>query len=170
MSILVRGHDAGGLRWFLDERPVNAGVGLELRLPADVLGERWTPVRFETTARGGRGELTPVLVLHLGHAWEHRFTVVEAAAVPALLPDGRGRWAVYDRKRDCVVRCDERAAPEEDGTTPPVYPEIDVDIYRTRSEAEIAAARLQAEREGCPTLELVIEDVRKVELRWPRRG
>lgn len=169
MSILVRGHDAGGLRWFLDGRPVHAGVGLDLRLPADALGERWTPVRFETTVRAGHEGPVPVLVLYLGHAWERRFTIVEAAAVPALRP-GVGRWAVYDRRRDRVVLCDERTAPDEEGGTHPVYPEIDADTYGSRAEAEAAAAGLQAEREGCPTGTIALDDVELVELRWPSRA
>lgn len=73
---LVKGSDAGGVRWFLDGRPVQAGTGLELatldRLgrcetcegegltrggetcaacggAGDRTSTRWTPVRFETS-------------------------------------------------------------------------------------------------------------------------
>ena len=35
MGHLVRGSDAGGVRYFLDDRPVYAGTALELRLPGN---------------------------------------------------------------------------------------------------------------------------------------
>ncbi len=61
--ILGLGRDAGGLRHFLDRRPVHAGTVLELRLLDDV----WVRVRYEWNwdvdqlpraylALGGRGE------------------------------------------------------------------------------------------------------------------
>lgn len=93
MGHLVKGRDAGGTRYFLDDRPVAAGTGLELRLPgdpggaiavrqiadryvtdgphrrlleqaADDLAERWIRVRFETEGDNA------VLYVPFGGAWE----------------------------------------------------------------------------------------------------
>lgn len=94
MIRLVRGIDSGGLRFYLDGRPVHAGTGLEVRLPGDRalaaellrlaadavnghgagvlraaardIGERWARVRFEVEGADER----PVLHLATGGPWE----------------------------------------------------------------------------------------------------
>lgn len=147
MPHLVLGNDAGGRRWFLDDRPVHAGSGLELRLPGNDLGERWARVRFEMTfppaARDqvlrAPDDQVPVLYLYLGHRWEQRFRAVEAESVAALRPEGRGRWTVYDRKLDRVALTTERVV--EDGEARLVYPELDADTFSTRAAAERAELR-----------------------------
>ena len=78
---LVCGADAGGVRWFLEDRPVHAGTGLELLTeidgaPCDCDGDGcalcggrcwrysplWLRVRFESGAGEDRG---PIGWLHL---------------------------------------------------------------------------------------------------------
>jgi hypothetical protein len=90
---LDRRTEPGGTRFYLDERPVHAGIGLEMRLPGDRTGaatlrqfteryvpdgphrklleevaanleERWVRVRFET-----EGDV-PVLYVPSGGSWE----------------------------------------------------------------------------------------------------
>lgn len=177
MSRLVLGEDAGGRRWFLEGRAVHAGEGLELRLPGNDLGEVRTRVRFEMTFPPGPyppdrvlrapDDQVPVLYLYVGHAWERRFQVVEAEAVPATRAEGRGRWAIYDRKRERVALPSERTPVDADGETRPVYPELDADTFASRADAERAAAELQAGMEGVSSLAIPLADVTRVELRWP---
>lgn len=177
MPRLVLGGDAGGRRWFLEGRAVHAGEGLELRLPGNDLGEFWTRVRFEMTFPPGPyppdrvlrapDDQVPVLYLYVGHAWERRFQVVEAEAVPATRADGRGRWAIYDRRRGRVALPSEHTLGDVEGETRRVYPELNADTYASRSDAERAAAQLQAEMEGVPSLVIPLVDVTQVELRWP---
>jgi hypothetical protein len=115
MSHLIRGVDTGGVRYFLDGRPVHAGAGLELRLPEAALGPVWAAVRFETMPVAGTSDLLPVLYLSLGHAWERRFRAVEAAAIAAERQRApAGAWIVYDERRACAVRLDTRTPPDED--------------------------------------------------------
>lgn len=174
MPQVVLGADAGGARWFLEGEPVHAGDGLDLRLPGDDRGERWTPVRFETRwrpASGGRGPDEPqaVLYLYVGHPWEHRFQVVDAEAVPATRAGNRGRWAIYDRRRERVALTSERAPVDEHGDARLVYPDLEADTYASRAAAERAAGALQAAMEWFPELEIPLADPSRVELRWPRR-
>lgn len=174
MPHLVLGNDAGGRRWFLDDRPVHAGSGLELRLPGNDLGERWARVRFEMTfppaARDqvlrAPDDQVPVLYLYLGHRWEQRFRAVEAESVAALRPEGRRRWAVYDRKRDRVALTTERVV--EDGEARLVYPELDADTFSTPAAAVRAAEGLQAAMECHPEVVLNLPHPERAELRWIR--
>ena len=173
MPYLVLGSDAGGRRFFLEDRPVHAGSGLELRLPGNDLGERWARVRFEMTfppvapdqVLRAPDDQVPVLYLQLGHRWEQRFYAVEAESVAALRPEGRGRWAVYDRKRDRVALTTERSV--EDGEARLVYPEIEADTFGTRAAAQRAAEGLQGAMEGHPEVVLHLPHPERVELRWP---
>lgn len=177
MPRLVLGDDASGRRRFLEGRAVHAGEGLELRLPGNDMGEVWTRVRFEMTFPPGPyppdrvlrapDDQVPVLYLYVGHAWERRFQVVEAEAVPATWADGRGRWAIYDRKRERVALPSEHTLGDVEGETRRVYPELDAGTFASRGDAERAAAELQAGMEGVPSLAIPLGDVTRVELRWP---
>lgn len=176
MPHLVLGNDAGGCRWFLDDRPVHAGSGLELRLPGNDLGERWARVRFEMTfppaapdqVLRAPDDQVPVLYLYIGHRWEQRFHAVEAESVAALRPEGQGRWAVYDRKRDRVALTTERTAV--DGEAHLVYPDLDADTFSTRAAALRAAEGLQAAMEWHPEVVVHLPHPERVELRWPATG
>jgi hypothetical protein len=129
MGHLIKGRDAGGLRYFLDDKPVHAGTGLELRLPGDPggaiavrqlaaryvtdgphrhlleqaaadIGERWVHVRFESS----RGE--PLLYLPLGGPWETWRPpagqhVGDEVQVACETCDGSGRRQVGDRCERC---------------------------------------------------------------------
>lgn len=177
MSRLMRGADAGGVRYFLDGRPVHAGTGLELRLPEATLGPVWATVRFETMPVTNSSDLLPVLYLYLGHTWEHRFRAVEAAAIASERQRApAGAWVVYDERQACAVRLDTRTLPDED------FPEgrlvygdhlDDRDVWTSRADAERAAAALRDVMEGFPTVPIpVLSDAHMdvLDLRWPSGG
>lgn len=107
----------------------------------------------------------PVLYLYLGHRWEQRFHPVEADSVADLMPEGRGRWAVYDRKRDRVALTTERIV--KDGETRLVYPEFEADTFSTRAAALRAAECLQAAMEWHPEVMINLPHPERAELRWP---
>lgn len=172
MSQPQKGHDAGGVRYFLDGKPIHAGVGLELRLPPNAHGETtWAAVRWEMTWLDGSTDV-PTLHLYIGTAWDRRFTVTPTAAVAASRDaHGRGAWIVYDTRRERPATLTERSAPDADypkGRA--VYGDYlgDVDAWSSREAAERACASLQATMEGSPTVVIKLAPDARVDLRWPR--
>ena len=129
MGHLVKGHDAGGTRYFLDDCPVAAGTGLELRFPGDPggaiavrqiadryvtdgphrrlleqaaedLAERWVRVRFETEGDAA------VLYVPFGGAWEAWRPPVgqregDEVEVACASCEGSGRRTPGDRCERC---------------------------------------------------------------------
>lgn len=179
MGSLIAGRDEGGVRWFLDDRPVHCGTVLELRLPERGGEPVWTSVRFEMEFPAGGStrplrapdDQIPVLYLHLGHRWERRFRAVPAASVAAVRPDHPpGTWIVFDERRGRAVTLSAREAPDEDHPEGRlVYSAAlgDVDGWRSQGEAERVARELAAYLDGYPTVSIPLPDPSRAELRWP---
>lgn len=163
MSTLTKGQDSGGVRYFLEGRPVHAGDPLELRMPMQAGKEVWVRVRFEQRWTPAN-EPWPGVVLYLGDRWETRFTATEATAIAATRHLGVGVWVVYDHKRNRPVT---RSESLPDGRK--VYVDhLDTDQndhWSSRADAERNASEIHRSMQGFQSVWVGIE-AQGAELRW----